>query len=1336
MKTRILSFIVLSFTMMLQVAAQQLKQQCHVVSALMNEPLPYVSVFVSPDNATITNSEGDFTITAKVNEMVKISHTGYKALTFKASELPKEVKMETVERTPHQLTAIPTEDILMKVVKQLKKEYNKKGVKRSQYFCRMTSNVNMKEELTEAFLEAASAINLRDLKVLDGRRGQITRWGLISPSLSDINLQHALELGPMTLDVPFWNGQRMPLPANANKGYYGNYFVTQCEVLQDPEHGKVYCLDMQKRDAKKKNFLVGKIYVKAGTYQLLRFEGELTDMVLEMTKHKNRVEQPATVKININYRLKNGFTEVDDIACEIDGGEHMHTLTVLHNISDLDINFKKFKKKAAQENMLTQVAESGYDEGVWAYTSVIQRTKMEKALAQQQSIIDQAALTQDTGNDKIDQLIDRARLFGQRIPQEKVFLHLDNTCYFLGDTIWYAAYTRQTSDDRPSTISNVLYVELLNHDGYTIERQVVKMRNGRGHGNIYLDPEYYSGFYEIRAYTRWQLNWGVNEREHGYAASHDWFISEQKEQEFFRDYDKLYSRVVPVYDNPKEDEEFVHDMTLRPLRRQFRNDPDKRELQLTLFPEGGNLVAGVPCRVAFEAAWEDGEWEEGTLQFDSIEAVTVHRGRGVFTFTPSASRQHKAVFTTTKGEKVTAKWPKVEKSGVALKVDYADPKWKIELQMTDDLQPDSLALTVMHEGVLTHVQSLKERHKVIELTNGQLAPGVHQVTVFGQSGRVYADRLFFVTSPELCEPTLRINGLKDEYDPYEKISLDIRATKADQAATRPISLAVRDVWTQDNLYDSGNMMTEMLLGSEIKGFIPHPEWYFESQDDEHRTGLDLLMMTQGWRRFSWREMAVPGEFELTQPDEKNMVIDGAVEGYMSPEYIAIEKKNSEHVNGTGNNTQVVSMSYKDMLDAFSKHPKKELTVHAELVEGQTLQAIQTEMKTQDYRFRFRLPDFYDKSVLFISTADLNKVKLGKNYNWIQSAYNPENEPTKHRFKYRMMAEEPDFMAYIIQPWPRYAQPFSWYQNHLAPIEDSEKGEKGRRRFSDGTIQLEEISIKAKHNGLRNFSDAEPALFVDAYDAYNNNLDAGFLYVDPEFLVRGYIGDMGLEDPYAQDLDAIDEDGVMQTKRSARIYLRFGMNQTRRALNHWIDTDSVKALETMGGQEIDTLFHRQHLWSMDRELTNGELLCYFKPDREMLPTSILDISKLDKFVMYTDYAPRQAGSKRFLGTDLPETSLAVYPYADGGRRMFYRDRRMIIQGFNIADDFYHPDYSKRPLPEQGKKDRRRTLYWNPDLQLDAEGHATVDLYNCSRNTHLSVTAEGMTQDGSILTGNQK
>ena len=131
--------------------------------------------------------------------------------------------------------------------------------------------------------------------------------------------------------------------------------------------------------------------------------------------------------------------------------------------------------------------------------------------------------------------------------QEKVYVHLDNHCYFLGDTIWFKAYTQQTNNGKPSRISNTLYVELLDQEGYLKERKLVEMNKGQGCGFFATDTTMYGGFYELRAYTRWQLNWGEYEHRHQPTAKR-WFFNEAMSHEYFRDYEKLYSRTFPIFD--------------------------------------------------------------------------------------------------------------------------------------------------------------------------------------------------------------------------------------------------------------------------------------------------------------------------------------------------------------------------------------------------------------------------------------------------------------------------------------------------------------------------------------------------------------------------------------------------------------------------------------------------------------------------------------------------------------------------------------------------------------------------------------------------------------------
>ena len=902
-------------------------------------------------------------------------------------------------------------------------------------------------------------------------------------------------------------------------------------------------------------------------------------------------------------------------------------------------------------------------------------------------------LAQESG---LSNLAKRLAAFGKTIPQEKVYVHMDNTCYFQGDTIWFTAYTRQTNTSGPSEVSGVLYVELLNSDGYLVERKQIEMSKGRGSGFFALDNMIqYSGFYELRAYTRWQLNWG--EHEHPHPGSFGFmFRDKEMERQYFRDYDKLYSRVFPVYDKPVTPGDFTRDMTLRVLRREFKNDPEKRRLLLSLFPEGGNLVAGVENRVAFEAAMSDGEQMEGTLLVGDEKVETVNRGRGVFRIVPERGMEREVTFVAANGEKVSAKLPRPEEKGVSLRVVQAADSAVVEASLAG-LCADSLALSIMHEGKLEKYHALSGGLKP---TLTGLCAGIHQATVFDAEGRVWADRLFFVRVPELSKPTLSVSGLKDAYAPYEKVELKVAARTG-----HTVSLAVRDGNQADPLFDDGNIMTEMLLCSEIKGFIPHPGWYFEKDDEEHRTALDLLMMTQGWRRFVWRDMAVPGQWDLTQPDEKTPILTGKV--YFNPNRISLKGIEDLQDTLTG---KLRWRDYKYAVELAKKKITPSLRIHSEIVHLETLESAISEETYTGNQFRMPIPKFYGDCVLFLSAADTARwTKDKREHTWIQMAGQGEEYPL--RIMRKLKLEEADFKTNISWPYPRFVKPFDFYQSHISHETAASGYDIPPELLADTAKALREVSVTARRRSrLKGFNAAYPAFIVDAYDAWNEIEDAGvpiFDYKDiGKALVRVFMNDYGVN-------EELDGDGNDRIRTSLSLHQR---------------TASKDA-----AIPVDSIYHPKYLASEDESFN-------FSPEdyREVFGDERIGEDqrfRIDKYVVYTDYQPRLEGSSRYKGANRPETRIAVYPFYDGSMRAVYRDRRYILKGFAYPAEFYNPDYSKQELPQKGAggSDYRRTLYWNPDVQLDENGEAVVTFYNNSRQTSLSVEAEGQAPDGTLLWG---
>ena len=120
--------------------------------------------------------------------------------------------------------------------------------------------------------------------------------------------------------------------------------------------------------------------------------------------------------------------------------------------------------------------------------------------------------------------------FAKDYPQEQVYLHFDNTAYYLDETIWFKAYVVKSDRNSLSDISKILYVELVGAEGNILETKKLKIENGQCHGDFKLNTFNYAGFYEVRAYTRCMLNFGTQ---------------------------NYFSRVFPIYDKPIKDGEYI-----------------------------------------------------------------------------------------------------------------------------------------------------------------------------------------------------------------------------------------------------------------------------------------------------------------------------------------------------------------------------------------------------------------------------------------------------------------------------------------------------------------------------------------------------------------------------------------------------------------------------------------------------------------------------------------------------------------------------------------------------------------------------------------------------------
>ena len=1305
-------------------------------------------------------------VKVEANDSVSFSCIGYEKLLLPVSDVQPLTRMKSIPIHLKELTvqAIPYEHVIKKAIKNLKSSYRHGRNSMSLYFWRSTLSNGKDTELVEAFLKARSAVNLRFVELLSGIKGTDAEGNMSTVSILRTNMPQLMTAGPRTIWEERWEYMLKPLESIKDVRKY--YQVEGC--LLTGENGEnLYKIDFTHNgkypsensdiwyyihDKSNWNILEGSIFVDANDFHLVGFKGTIKNIY----QHVDNMERlPMSLMISTEYDYEEGVCSVSKQTLT-GGTKDMGFRSLLYKVDDPEM--MKQKGRRLSYFLAADIEAVGHDSAMWSKYDIVKRTAEEERIAFGESPRgkrpgERELASEDSSQIErgtfADSIVENLRLFEKSYPQEKVYVHMDSDCYFLGDTIWYAAHLSSASNHSRSNLSKILYVELLNEEGYLVERQIVRAERGHADGCFVLNnPVQYAGYYELRAYTRWQLNWGCFERKHS-QKSREWFIDREAEHEYFRDYDKLYSRVFPVYDKPSKQGDYDQVMSRRILRRQYK--PEERKLLLSFFPEGGNLVAGVENRVAFEAAWSDGEWVEGTLQVDSsAKAETRNRGRGVFTVVPEKGQEKEVEFVTKKGERIRAKLPVPEEEGLSVEVLQTGESLQLKTRPSGSGVPDSLAVSLMHGGKLEVLRTMSPRGEgsTVEFDTSTLAAGIHQLTVFDAAGRVWADRLFFVRKADTHRPTLECRGMRDEYQPYENIALTFASPSQSGKAggTQGTSVSIREQTFPETPFDNGGILTELLLCSEIKGFVPHPGWYFEKDDEEHRQALDLLMMTQGWRRFDWKSMAERGAWEPTQPCEQSQHIMGRViktnrstlyfdnpweliftpaDDFADLEGILKKRRNEGQTRNErfetsenkskkkGGKEESEEETERNESERLAKHVdvsiennspnetfqggkgnalENEVRVHTELKPIGADKALDMNIVTKEQgKFHFAMPESYGVCELFIDASDTTKWEEGKEHQFLKDR-RVDEELTRQGFVTYTL-EQPEFFVRVSQPYPHFVSPYNFYQKHLM------KGvsEESPLRLEDVTV-MEELEVDNRRRGSTQFDDSQPTCMMVAYEAYNNFVDAGLTDAD-DGVVRYFVGDMGLEAPYMAGSNGTNSNGI---------HRKYGLGPTRRSLPQYVDIPK------------DSIYERKNLHSFNgADMSTHERREYSR-----------NLENVDRYVLYTDYIPRCSDKSRYEGSNLPETTIVTYPYPDGSEQIVYRDRRYFLPGISIANDFYHPDYSQHKLPE-GQKDYRRTLYWNPNLQLDEKGEAHISFYNNSRTTKIVVDAEGQAADGTLL-----
>lgn len=834
-----------------------------------------------------------------------------------------------------------------------------------------------------------------------------------------------------------------------------------------------------------------------------------------------------------------------------------------------------------------------------------------------------------------------AQNFADSYPREKVSLHLDNASYYLGDTIWFKAYVVTAEQNLPTTISKPLYVELLDQLGNVVERQIIQLTDGEGTGQIILNNTFFTGYYEMRAYTKWMLAF---------------------------DNPSCFSRVLPVYRKRLSDEETPRSIATYRMDASMKQRPKDKEKKFTVrfFPEGGQLVKGISSIVAFEATSRDkGAADvEGTVVLPSGEELahirSLHDGMGYFEYKP----EQKAGVAKIDYEGSTYQFdlPEALPQGYVLRIDNRREMLDITVARSSQAMKDTLAVFVSSQGRPYKCMTLDfedELNCQFRISTKELPPGVQQISLVNLKGETLCERFCYV----MPRSSMLLACKTDHalYRPFEPVTCRI---KVRDHLNRPVqanlSVSIRNGVESDFREYDHSIYTDLLLVSDLKGYIHQPGFYFENQSAERFKMLDVLLLVRGWRKYDLSRLIGKRPFLPRYLPETSLTLYGQVESYFGKALrnvgvSILARRDSVSIAGM---TKTDSLGYFSApVDGFSGSMDALIQTRNE---GKKWNKQAVVKLFRNFEPSLRKLDYYELNPEWKETGDLKQLLDTLDIAYKDSVFGPDHHLLDE------VVVNAKRLNLLLKQTERFEKEILGYYNITQVVDKMrDKGE---------AVYNLPMLLKELNPNFR---------LSDSLSLHYNNSRV-------LFIVNGGVLSYGKTD-YVLDKDVDAIKSIMLYYDQAGGESVFVMNKQSNRV---------------------TKFTANNFWSgrwQDGDLSELPLQDAIGADSG--PDALW--GEKDRKTMKK--GPLQKSSV---------VVCSITTIDDWDPNKTYKARRGIrhtyIQGYNEPLEFYSPAYPDgAPLYTE---DSRRTLYWNPNVKTNEKGEAVIRCYNSDNSAPLIINVE--------------
>ena len=829
----------------------------------------------------------------------------------------------------------------------------------------------------------------------------------------------------------------------------------------------------------------------------------------------------------------------------------------------------------------------------------------------------------------------------ERIPKEKLYLHLDKPFYGAGEKIWFKGYLVNATTHQDNSQSNFIITELINRSDSIVERKKIRRDSLGFHNAFTLPATLPAGDYYLRGYSNWMLNedpdfFFSRNIKIGNSIDNTIVSSIEYQQEDDTHYTakiKFTSNVQAVFENTtikylylengkiknkgkkKTDENGWISISLPDLKspaarrievefddpqyiykRTFHLPVFTNDFDVKFFPEGGALLSIPHQNVAFKAQGADGfsKEVEGFLFNSKGDTLTnfrsEHNGMGIFTMNPVNNETYYVTVRT--NDSITKRFdlPAIEPKGISIAMSHYKQEIRYEIQKTEATEwPQKLFLLAHTRGKLAILQPINPKRTFGKMNDSLFTEGITHFMLIDEQGNALSERLIFV--PDHKPNQWQITADQPTYVKREKVSLQIAAKDNDGnpvEGTFSVSITDRKSIQPDSLAD--NILSNLLLTSDLKGYVEDPAYYFLNQDARTLRSIDYLMMTHGWRRHKMENVLRTPSLNFTNYIEKGQTISGRIMGFFGanvkkgPICVLAPKYNIIATTETDEKGQfIVNTSFRD------------------------------------------------------STTFLVQARTKKGFAGVDILMDPPQYPV------------------ATHKAPYFNGATTFMEDYLMNTRDQYYMEGGMRVYN-----LKEVTVTAKRE-----RPSSKSIYTGGINTYT-----------------------------------VEEDRLQ------------GYGQTA--------FDAASRLPSV-------------------TITNGSEI-HIRNNSEPAIIVIDDIVYEDASDILKDIQVSDMSSISLLrGAD----AVILGPRASGGavvitlkdpRNLPARPAQGIITytplGYSESVEFYHPTYDTPEKKNAQRSDFRSTVYWNPELRLDAEGKATIEYYTPDSTAPEDIIIEGVDKNGKV------